>query len=161
MGVAGSGKSTIGSAVAADLDLPFVEGDDLHPEENVRKMSAGIPLTDADRKPWIDAICDKVNRIGGGRCVVACSALSSEVRRALSAGLVSSVTFIFLEASRAVLRERLAERSSHYMGVGMLDSQLEALSQPVEASRVDANRSPDQIVAEVRQIVQNLIRGPL
>ena len=147
MGVAGSGKSTVGSALAARLAVPFVEGDAFHDPAALRAMAAGHPLTDADREPWIDRINRALRRHAGG-CVCACSALNPAIRRRLAQGL-DDVRWVWLRASPALLEQRLAARTGHPVGVALLPSQLAALVPPDDALAVDADRSPDVIVDEV------------
>lgn len=158
MGVSGAGKSTIGKRVAAALTLPFIEGDDYHPPQNVAKMSAGIPLTDADRMPWIDALARGVNARGDADVIVACSALSNAVRARLRSGLTQSAHFLFLTAPREVIEARLAKRPRHYMKAGMLGSQLDALEVPGDATAIDVNRPLDDTVDEVTSYVREHLR---
>jgi gluconokinase len=128
MGVSGTGKSTVGARVAGELALTFIEGDDFHPQRNVQKMAAGIPLTDADRGPWIDALVVGINTRQPRRdAIVACSALSKFVRERLRAGVMEPLRFILLSADPAVIQDRLSRRPQHFMKAGMLNSQLAAL----------------------------------
>lgn len=152
MGVAGSGKTTVGRRLAETLGWPYVEGDDLHPPANREKMAAGIPLTDADRLPWLRELRARIEHAltAGENAVVACSALKSSYREVLAGGL-EEVRFVHLTGSPELIRERLAERPGHFMKAGMLDSQLAALEPPADAVEVDVARSPDEIVAEIRQ----------
>lgn len=149
LGVSGAGKSTIGAAVAAQLQLPFIEADDFHPAANVAKMSAGIPLTDEDRAPWIDGLVKAVNAVGHRDVVIACSALTEFVRRRLRAGIEQPVIFIHLTAPRDVLEQRLTQRRKHFMKAGMLGSQLETLDPPQDAIVVDTNRPLPVVVAQI------------
>ena len=155
MGVAGSGKSLIGAALATALGLDFVEGDDYHPPENVERMSAGIPLTDADRRGWLDALAARIR--DGVRAdtavVLACSALKRSYRdrlRAASGG--ARMQFVFLRGDRALIAERMAGRRGHYMPASLLDSQFDALEEPSPdegAWTYDATASPEEIVAAI------------
>lgn len=132
MGVAGSGKTTIGAQLARALAVEFVEGDDLHPPENVQRMAAGIPLTDADRRPWLVKIAARLGdakRAGTG-LVVACSALKRSYRDLLRSAGAADVRFVYLEGSRALLAERLANRRGHFMPSALLESQLATLEAP-------------------------------
>ncbi len=151
MGVAGSGKTTIGRRLAAALGWPFHEGDDLHPAANLQKMSAGIPLTDEDRLPWLQELRRLVERVlaDGGNAVIACSALKASYREILAGGL-EGVRFVHLSGSPELIRRRLAHRAGHFMKAGMLDSQLAALEQPADAVTVDISGSPEEIVAAIR-----------
>jgi len=135
MGVAGSGKSTIGALVAKQLGWQFVEGDSFHSAENVAKMAAGHPLTDEDRAPWLAAIRDWIaQELAAGRsCVVTCSALKRSYRdvlRSASATNHGTIRFAYLDVDRSLLRDRLNARHGHYMYINMLASQLHALPPP-------------------------------
>lgn len=126
MGVSGSGKSTVGRELAAVLDVPYAEGDEFHPAANVAKMAAGIPLDDADRAPWLDAVAGWMaeHTVGGG--VITCSALKRVYRDRLRAAAPAAF-FLHLAAPRDELAHRMTERSGHFMPASLLDSQLAAL----------------------------------
>lgn len=128
MGVSGCGKTTFGEALAARLDAPFVEGDRLHPAENVRKMSAGIPLDDSDRWPWLAQVAAAL--AAEGRSVGSCSALKRAYRDSLRHGVGSSLRFVCLVLPRPELERRMASRQGHFMPAGLLDSQLAAFETP-------------------------------
>jgi carbohydrate kinase (thermoresistant glucokinase family) len=152
MGPAGSGKTTVGQALAHSCGWDFVEGDLLHPPANVEKMRAGHGLTDADREPWLAAVRQViVQSIAADRpMVVTCSALKQRYREILSAGLVG-VQLVYLQADRATLERRLAARAGHFAGPALVDSQLAALEEPAgDAITIDATQSPDAIVAQIR-----------
>ena len=153
MGVAGCGKSTIAAAFAVALDVEFVEGDALHSAENVRKMAAGIPLTDHDREPWLTALAHRlrVARDEHRGLVVTCSALKRTYRDLLRTG-DPDVQFVFLDGPKALIAERLASRAGHYMPASLLDSQFAALEKPGPDERAwlcDVSDSPDDIVADL------------
>jgi gluconokinase len=152
MGVAGSGKTTIGRALAASLGWSFRDADDFHPAANVAKMSAGQPLTDADRAPWLAAIRayldDKLAR--GENAVVTCSALKASYRAQLVAD-PERVKLVHLTGDPALLAARIAGRTDHFMKPGMLASQLAALEPPRDALAVDIAPPPEKIVAEIRR----------
>jgi carbohydrate kinase (thermoresistant glucokinase family) len=155
MGVSGSGKSTVGALLAQRLGWPFVDGDSLHPLANVEKMTAGVPLTDIDRGPWLAAVGARLDAwLGAGRSgVVACSALRRSYRDALRSGR-PGVCFIHLTASRDVLVARLRARVGHFMPVGLLDDQLATLEPPgtdeviitVDASGSSPGTTVDEII---------------
>ena len=153
MGVSGSGKSTTGTALARTLGWPFVEGDDLHPPENVAKMAAGIPLTDDDRWPWLDRIVDELRALSktSPDVVIACSALKQSYRdRLVPAG---DVRFVHLHGDRETIAARLAMRHHRYMPATLLDSQFATLELPADAIVVDIR---DDVAAQVRKIVAGL-----
>lgn len=156
MGVSGSGKSTTGAALARALGWPFVEGDDLHPPQNVAKMAAGIPLTDDDRWPWLDRIVDDLRALSKTNrdIVVACSALKQRYRdRLASAG---DVRFVHLHGDRETIAARLAMRHHRYMPATLLDSQLATLEFPADAIVVDIR---DDVDTQVRKIIAALNLG--
>ena len=148
MGVSGSGKSTVGSALAGALGANFVEGDDHHPNENRAKMAAGIPLSNADRRDWIAAIIADLNT-HDGRCVLACSALNDTVRGWLASGVDAGLTYVLLNGERALITERLKLRRGHWFDPALLDSQLAALDPPADAIRVDIQQPVGDIVFDI------------
>ena len=136
MGVCGSGKTSVGRLIARRMEWRFIEGDDLHPEANRRKMAAGTPLTDEDRRPWLDRIVEAMRRLDadGGSTVVACSALRRVYRDRLRGG-GGYVRFLHLTGAPALLRARMEGREDHFMPAGLLDSQLATL-EPAGAGEV-------------------------
>jgi gluconokinase len=154
MGVCGSGKSLIGAALARELGVEFVEGDALHPPDNVKRMAAGVPLTDYDRQGWLTAIATRLRdaRREGVGLVVSCSALKQKYRDVLRSAGDSDVRFVFLAGDRALVAERLASRRGHFMPPSLLDSQLATLEEPSPdegAWTCDIRHTPESIVAEV------------
>jgi gluconokinase len=150
MGVSGSGKSTVGALLAAELGLPFIDGDQLHPPSNRQKMAAGVPLDDADRAPWLDAIAAVLDR---APVIVACSALKRRYRDRLRAA-APTLRFIYLAAPPALLARRLAGRSHEFMPSSMLKSQLDTLEPPdadEAALTVDVDSTPQAIVERAAQ----------
>jgi gluconokinase len=156
MGVSGSGKSTIGAALAAALGWPLIEGDDLHPPANVAKMASGIPLTDEDRWPWLDRIVVELRRIiaSEGNAVLACSALKQSYRDRLAQA--GDIRFVYLRGDRQTIAARLAARRHRFMPATLLDSQFAALEAPDDAIDVDIRASVD---AQVRTIIDALPAG--
>jgi carbohydrate kinase (thermoresistant glucokinase family) len=150
MGVSGSGKTTVGQALAGDLHIPFVDGDDLQPAANVRKMASGTPLTDEDRAPWLARVGEVLADAPG--VVVACSALRRAYRDAIRA-VAPDAVFVQLDLEPDELRARMRRRRNHYMPASLLPSQLATL-EPVAADEdgviVDASGAPDTVLARVR-----------
>ena len=151
MGVAGSGKTTVGEKLAAALGWSFRDADDFHPPENVAKMSAGIPLNDHDRAPWLAAIRAHIDAClaRGEGSVVPCSALKAAYRRVLVAD-PARVKLVHLTGDFALLAARIGSRQGHFMKPAMLHSQLAALEPPPDALAVDITPPPDEIVAQIR-----------
>ena len=153
MGVSGSGKTTVGPALAAELDWPFLDADTLHPQANVAKMASGIPLTDADRWPWFDRIVAEMRRYAaaGKNVVIACSALKQAYRDRLASG--GSVRVVYLKGDAETIAPRLAARRGHFMPPSLLASQFATLEEPDNAIVVDI-REP--IAAQVAAITRAL-----
>jgi gluconokinase len=150
MGVSGTGKTTVGELLAEALGGEFAEGDDYHPPANVEKMRRGIPLDDADRQPWLEALSREIGAwLEAGRTVVlACSALKRSYREVLRGGR-PGVRIVYLKGDPALLRARLAKRRGHYMPASLLDSQLATLEEPRRAITVDVSGTPETIVAQI------------
>jgi gluconokinase len=152
-GVAGSGKTTVGALLAGRLRWRFADADTFHPEANVSKMRAGIPLTDEDRAPWLRTIADWMDaRIAAGQsAVVTCSALKRAYRDQLLSGRPAA-TMVFLQVSRDVLVSRLNSRPGHFFPEKLLDSQLADLEPPEQDERVHtllAEGEPEQTAAKI------------
>jgi gluconokinase len=155
MGVSGSGKSLIGNKLAERLGWDFEDGDKFHPASNVAKMSAGQPLTDDDRWPWLQAIADEIDKVcrEGRHAVFACSALKRAYRDILVHGR-RDVRIVYLKGTQELIAERLAQRKGHFMPPGLLTSQFKTLEPP------DANENPVTVPidASVEVIVEDAIR---
>lgn len=136
MGVSGSGKSTIADKLAARIGWRSVDGDKFHPASNIAKMSAGHPLTDEDRRPWLEAIAAEIDRDckAGENAVIACSALKRSYRDILVHGR-DDVRIIYLDGSKQLIGQRLAKRKGHFMPPGLLDSQFATLEPPSPEER--------------------------
>ena len=155
MGVSGSGKSTVAAILAGQLGWDLEEGDDLHPIENVEKMSAGTPLTDEDRQPWLETISTWIveHVMADVPGIITCSALKRRYRDILRE---RNVVFVYLSGSKELIGRRLSARLDHYMPPSLLDSQVEALEPPEPDERaviIDAGRSPAEEAAEVVKIL--------
>jgi len=150
MGVSGSGKTSVGRALAARLGWDFFDGDDFQPVTNKLKMAAGIPLDDADRAPWLEILHAKLaSELAEGRHpVLACSALKERYRRQLLHGN-AGVRVVYLKGSFELIRARMQERADHYMKPGMLRGQFEALEEPANALVADVAAEPEAIVDSI------------
>jgi len=158
MGVAGTGKTTIGPLLAARLGVPYAEGDDFHPPANIAKMTAGTPLTDEDRWPWLDAIGGWAHGRAGLGGVVSSSALKRSYRDRLRAA-APGVVFVHLTGSRELIEDRMSHREGHFMPTALLDSQFATL-QPLEADEagvgVDVAGSPEEITERATNALKAL-----
>jgi carbohydrate kinase (thermoresistant glucokinase family) len=157
MGVSGSGKSTVGAALAQRLGLPFVDADDLHPITNVDKMTAGIPLTDDDRWPWLAKVGEAMAAAADTGVVVACSALKHSYRDAIRSG-APAARFVLLSGSRELLESRLSRREGHFMPASLLESQLATL-EPLDSAEgivVSIEGAPGEIVDRVYAALDQL-----
>lgn len=155
MGVSGCGKTTVGAALAEQMHSRFLEGDTLHPPENIAKMRRGEPLDDADRLPWLHAIAAVIDdwRARGISGVVACSALKRAYRDILI-GARADVRLVYLRGTRDMIAARLAARRGHFMPAALLDSQFSALEEPEEEEHaivVAVDRAAEAIVEELRE----------
>lgn len=150
MGVSGSGKSTVGKLLAERLGSTFLDADDFHPVGNVAKMAAGSPLTDEDRKPWLESIAIELEtmRARGKPFVLACSALKQAYRaRLLEAAPEMAV--VFLEGAPELIRERLSSRRGHFMSSTLLDSQFDSLEAPADSIQINIDGSVESLVAQI------------
>lgn len=150
MGVSGVGKTTIGRALAQELQWRFAEGDDFHSAANKAKMHAGIPLTDEDRAPWLQSLRSAITGwlAAGDNVVLTCSALKASYREVLQVS--SEVKFVYLRGSFELIAQRLALRHGHYMNPDLLGSQFETLEEPRDAVTIDVGPPVPQIVKEIR-----------
>ncbi|HZH29612.1 MAG TPA: gluconokinase [Pyrinomonadaceae bacterium] len=150
MGVAGSGKTTIGRALAAELGWKFYDADDFHPPASVAKMARGIPLEDADRLPWLEKLGALVRDClaQGESAALACSALKAAYRHRLM--LDERVKLVYLKGNFDLIQKRLARRRGHFMPAAMLESQFAALEEPPAEFHVNIAATPDEIVRAIR-----------
>jgi len=149
MGVAGSGKSTIGNLLSERLGWQFADADNFHSPANIEKMSSGIPLTDSDREPWLDSLRSQLTQWSnsGTNGILACSALKQSYRDHLR--ISDDVRFVYLKGAEKLLQERLHERREHYMKDSMLASQFATLEEPADAVIIDISPPPMEIVEEI------------
>jgi gluconokinase len=150
MGVMGAGKTTVGNALAAKLGCAFYDADDFHPPGNIAKLRSGIALHDDDRAPWIDEVGALIQRLHerGETAVIACSSLTSAIRRQLQAAS-DGVVFVYLRADPETIAARLRQRRDHFADPSLLGSQYATLEVPSEAICVDTGGTPDEIVAKI------------
>ncbi len=153
MGVCGCGKSTVGRRLAAARGVPYVEGDEFHPPQNVARMAAGIALTDADRQGWLEALRERLRQAhdAGTGLVLGCSALKRSYRDILREG-AHGLRLVHLHGGRELLAARVAARRDHYMPASLLDSQLATLQQPADdedAIFCDVADAPEDIVSNI------------
>ena len=151
MGVSGSGKSTVGKLLSDRTGWQFYDADDFHPQENIDKMSRGVPLTDSDRLPWLfklqALITDTLD--AGNKGILACSALKSDYRNILSANYAAQVVFIYLRGDYDCIQSRIKQRQGHFMAEKMLRSQFATLEEPKNAITLDVALSPQEIVSRI------------
>ena len=151
MGATGAGKTTIGTILAAQLNWQFADADAFHPLANIEKMSHGIPLTDADRAPWLEAMRKAILEwiAAGKNVVLACSALKRAYRDELRPS--PEVKIVYLKGNYALFAERIRHRHGHFAGEQILAGQFADLEEPDDAITIDASKTPDEIVAEIRK----------
>jgi gluconokinase len=154
MGVTGSGKTTVGERLASELGWTFADADDFHPASNKAKMHAGVPLTDDDRWPWLEALRRLIEQsLASHRSIaIACSALKESYRDVLAGGL-RDVHFVLLDGDPEVLRSRLAHRHHEFMNPALLESQIETLERPADAIIVDIEWPVDEQVRRIRTVL--------
>ena len=151
MGVTGAGKTTVGNLLARKIGWRFYDADDLHPAANKEKMNHGIPLSDEDRLPWLNAVRGLIEKClsEGTDAVIACSALRQAYRDVLLID-PARVRFIYLKGSKALIEQRLAQRTGHFMNKDLLQSQFDTLEEPTDAITVDVSGDPDSVVESIR-----------
>lgn len=151
MGVCGSGKSTIAQTLSQTLEAVFLEGDEFHPAENIEKMTNGKPLTNIDRKAWVDAMGDAIKASDAPVIILSCSALNPFVRDRLSAKCARPIEWVYLKVSRNELVRRMRARENHFMKEVMIDSQLDAMDPPSNAIMIDGDLDPKNILSNILQ----------
>lgn len=155
MGVSGSGKTTIGKNLAARMKCEFADADDFHPQANVEKMRAGVPLDDADRLPWLDALGQLIvaHLTGGRDLVLACSALKHAYRKRLMTD-DRQVKLVYLKGDYELIARRLAARENHYMNPRLLESQFATLEEPTDAITVNIAAKPEEITTQIEHLLK-------
>ena len=149
-GVSGCGKSLVGKKLSEDLEFKFVEGDDLHSNENIEKMNNNIPLSDNDREIWIKDINTELNRLENKNVVVACSALKEAYRQALVKRVVGDIYWFCLKGTFDLIKKRLDSREDHFFKSDLLDSQFKIIEYPDYCKFIDISESPDIIVEKIK-----------
>ena len=150
MGVSGSGKSTVGEALASALGIPFYDADDFHPQDNIVKMEQGIPLQDLDRESWLVTLSKNLTQWEAATgAVLACSALKEMYRTVLSSGVNNDMTWVYLYGRSELIKERMAGRKGHYFKPELLDSQLADLEPPQYGLHFNISASVDHIVKSI------------
>lgn len=151
MGVSGTGKTTVGRVLAQQLGWTFYDADDYHPPANVAKMHQGIPLSDDDRRPWLEALARLINgaRRRGENVILACSALKHDYQEYLRQHQ-ADVKYVYLHGTPDLIRERLAARKGHFFDPSLLPSQFATLEPPVDALEIDVTPSPQTIASQIR-----------
>jgi len=151
IGVTGAGKSTVGDLLARKIGWRFYDADDLHPTTNKEKMNHGIPLSDEDRLPWLNAVRTLIEKClsEGTDAVIACSALRQAYRDVLLVD-PARVRFVYLKGRKALIEQRLAQRTGHFMNKELLQSQFDTLEEPGDAIAVDVSGDPESIVNSIR-----------
>lgn len=153
MGVAGSGKTSVGEALSARTGWAYLDGDTLHSRENVAKMSAGIPLTDADRWPWLEAVGQSFSK-SPAPLIIGCSALKRAYRDHIRSAAGANVTFVHLTGTRQIIEQRMLHRSGHFMPLALLDSQFATLEPPASdesAFSFDIDQTLDALTSQIAE----------
>ncbi|MDZ7823545.1 MAG: gluconokinase [Ahrensia sp.] len=157
MGVAGSGKSSVGVGVAEAIGGTYIDGDDFHPQANIAKMASGQPLTDEDRWPWLEIVANALAR-QQGISLVGCSALKKAYRNFITKKAGEAVQFIYLDGSKELIAARMKARQGHFMPTSLLDSQFAALEVPSDAEnhiKIDISGTSEQVIALVVNALKN------
>lgn len=160
MGVSGCGKSTLGKKLAEALTLPFFEGDDYHPKENIAKMTQGRPLNDEDREPWLRALNALSVKHAISGAVITCSALKRKYREILEAGLTPKPVWVYLSGSYDLISDRIKQRKGHFMPETLLQSQFDALEVPDDAIEIPVTLTPERMVIMVLKKLEEIKKAP-
>ena len=152
MGVSGCGKSTIGKLLADELKIPFFDGDDYHPNANVKKMALGNPLNDTDREGWLKRLNGLAIENKNKGAVIACSALKNSYRLILKRNLDPLIEFVYLNGTFEEISDRLKKRKNHFMSIGLLKSQFDTLEVPNDAISVSITKTPLEIITRILEV---------
>ncbi len=153
MGVSGSGKSSVAKTLSDEYGIPFIEGDNLHPQANIDKMSRGEALDDDDRWSWLTACADEMNLAHNSGYVITCSALKKVYREHIRNQVDHPFHIIYLKGSMEIIKERMAARENHFMPTALLQSQFDTLEIPQEALHININKPLDTIKEEIMTLV--------
>ncbi len=154
MGVSGCGKTTIAGLLSKKINIPFFDADDFHPEQNVEKMTNGVALDDADRKPWLKTLNINLKEWQKKKgAILACSALKEKYRASLTVGV--NIQWVFLEGNLKLIKKRLEHRKGHFMNTHLLQSQFECLEAPKYGTKIGIDKSPEYIVDELLRHIDN------
>lgn len=149
-GVSGSGKSTIGKMLSQKLQIPFFDGDDYHPQENIDKMSKGKPLNDYDRKDWLITLNELAKKqMESAGCIIACSALKEKYRLLLSADIQEKTEWIYLYGTYGQIFQRMQKRKNHFMPEKLLKSQFDSIEEPEYGIKVNIELTPEEIIEKI------------
>ncbi len=149
MGVSGCGKTTVGKLLSETTGIPFVDADAFHPKENIQKMTNGVALTDADRKPWLENLNQELIRQSRKQgAILACSALKENYRKILSKD-ISTIQWIYLKGDFKLIQERMQNRENHFMDVNLLQSQFDTLETPEYGMHLSISDTPTDIITQV------------
>lgn len=147
MGVSGCGKSTIGQLLSQELNIPFFDGDDFHPQSNIDKMSRGVPLKDVDRHGWLVLLNELAKKqLQVNSCIIVCSALKKSYRDILNTGIQNQAKWFYLEGRFNQILERIDKRENHFMSSNLLRSQFDTLEEPEGAFKVNISLNPEEII---------------
>jgi len=149
MGVSGCGKSTIAQQLSEELNIPFIEADDYHPQANIDKMKNDHPLNDDDRQPWLENLAKALFENETEGAVLACSALKEKYRSTLNSLISKPLQVIYLKGSFDLIQKRINERAGHFMSSQLLQSQFDALEEPLNAWTIDIKNSPETIHSQI------------
>jgi carbohydrate kinase (thermoresistant glucokinase family) len=149
MGVSGCGKTSVGTALAEMMSLPFFDADDYHPAANKKKMQAGIPLEDSDRIPWLEGLNTLIKSHSKTGLVLACSALKQSYRDLLSKDI--QIEWVYLKGSFKLISQRLAVRRHHYMPTSLLQSQFDTLEEPMDVIEISIDQAIESIILQIKE----------